>query len=336
MPNLPRQRGFALVSVLMVVAFAALMLTELLTQERHSAQRSAFFTQQAQVLAVIWGAEEWVESGLEQAGAVEKITHLNQFWAQPLPPVDFEGASVAGQLIDLNRYINLNNLLATNPTQIQAWRKVVARLSGKAGLSPDFAWVIRDWIDVDSDVNPAGAEDEYYLLQEPAYRTANHPLVALEEIQWMKDWDGKAWSFFSQNATAAPGLVKINVNTASSDTLALLSDLWTPAALEAVMSQRQETPFESTAAFRTFIMPLLSLDETQLNQDFNDEMITVKSDHFLLQARVEMDTYGTYAFGLFRRDEQNQVSLLQRYLLPLAQGPQETPPTAPEADGPNP
>jgi len=88
---------------------------------------------------------------------------LDDDWAQTIPPVPIDNASIKGCIVDMQGRFNLNNL---NQKKAEA---------------------IADWVDKDVNATvPDGAEDDYYTGLTPAYRAANQPFYSVSELLLVK------------------------------------------------------------------------------------------------------------------------------------------------------
>lgn len=121
------QSGFALLTVLMVVAIVSILTAQMFSSQHSQIQRSGVMLHQAQALSVQWGLEDWVKSGLKLDIEDNKTDHLQELWAQPLPPVSFEEGTVGGLMIDAQSKLNLNNVLVEDATQRKLWQAVLNR-----------------------------------------------------------------------------------------------------------------------------------------------------------------------------------------------------------------
>jgi type II secretory pathway component PulK len=74
--------------------------------------------------------------------------------------------------------INLNALMTIDPSG----KILHDMLMGLPNMTPDIADAIVDWLDVDNNPRPYGAEDDYYTALSPPYRCKNGPLDSLEEL----------------------------------------------------------------------------------------------------------------------------------------------------------
>jgi|GEM_PF-1839672 len=121
------QSGFALLTVLMVVAIVSILSAQMFSSQHSQIQRSGVMLHQAQALSVQWGLEDWVMSGLKLDIEDNKTDHLQELWAQPLPPVSFEEGTIGGLMIDAQSKLNLNNVLAEDATQKKLWQAILNR-----------------------------------------------------------------------------------------------------------------------------------------------------------------------------------------------------------------
>lgn len=171
---------------------------------------------------------------------------LNQFWAGgpgPTNGVDnpFAGVSMnnleigAGhisiEIVDAERKLNINKL--NDPRRLQL---VLEQLGIIAADADSLISALGDWKDPDSNPRPNGAEDDYYLSQDPPYYAKNAPIDDISELlkirgitpelYWGNRSHGKVHSANGEGSggpTPATGLVDIfcavsgdgvNVNTA--------------------------------------------------------------------------------------------------------------------------
>lgn len=121
------QSGFALLTVLMVVAIVSILTAQMFSSQHSQIERSGVMLHQAQALSVQWGLEDWVKSGLKLDIENNKTDHLQELWAQPLPPVSFEEGTVGGLMIDAQSKLNLNNVLVKDAAQKKLWQGIFNR-----------------------------------------------------------------------------------------------------------------------------------------------------------------------------------------------------------------
>ncbi|WP_028485952.1 type II secretion system minor pseudopilin GspK [Thiomicrorhabdus chilensis] len=311
------QDGFALLTVMLIVALVAILSGQLIYQQHLTLNRSANMLHQAQSLAVAWGLEGWVKQGLQLDAKNNQIDHLQEMWAQPMLSVPFEGGEISGQLYDLQGRLNLNNVQDSDQAKRELWQAIIDRWALLVGFEVPLAEVLTDWVDADNERLPGGAESDAYLLMQPPYRAANQSLVMLEELknlQGLQKIEYEVWQRVKSSATVLPGVTAVNVNTAQKEVLMALADWMNESLVDAWIKQRKETPAESVEAFRVFVGQQTGMESAELNESLPEWLLSVSSDYFLLVGQVN---YGESLQGLsaiFYRQDQNQVNLVQRWL----------------------
>src|SRR5205085_6542254 len=85
-------------------------------------------------------------------------------------------------MTDESGKINVNALLALDSTG----KVLHDALMKLPNMTDDIAWSIVDWIDSNDEQSPGGAEDEYYMQQNPPYHCKNGPLDSVEELLLVK------------------------------------------------------------------------------------------------------------------------------------------------------
>ena len=109
------QRGIALITILMMVALATILAATIAKQQRVTAQGTASLIHQNQALLYAKSAEAFFsELLINDANNAGQIDHLQETWAQPMPPFPIEGGVVIGRLQDQNSQFNLNSLVQSD------------------------------------------------------------------------------------------------------------------------------------------------------------------------------------------------------------------------------
>lgn len=320
-----KQRGFALITVLLVAALVAIISGQLLGQQNAQIQRSGYMLHQAQAMSVAWGLESWVKTGLKLDGENNKTDHLNEVWAQPLPPIPFEEGEISGVLLDAQANLNVNNLLLPVPEQVddasvtpaKLWAQVFDRYAQQQEFNLALADIIGDWVDQDSEPRMSGAESDQYLLRQPAYSAPNLPMVSVQEtlnLAGVEELNYQQKQLLLANLSALPKVVPVNINTAPQAVLLAMSDWMTPQIVEAWISERLVTPAESVEKFHEFMVQASGLTLEEIAKALPQELVAVRSEFFILNGRVDFGLAQQQVSALFYRDGQNQVKLLQRWL----------------------
>lgn len=236
-----RQRGIALLTVLLVAALASVILTQLLGRHHLSVAytRQALHAQQAMGYAL--GGEAWVRH-LLYLDRIEDdrnppVDSLEDAWAEPRAPFELEQGRMEIRVRDLEGLFNLNSI-ENDPAAHERLRRLLSALE----LEPTLADVVLDWIDADEEVHGLGAEDPTYLLESPAYRTPNAPMASVTELRLLANFEADDVQRLAAFVTALPPEADvININTAPAPVLAALAPNMDP--IQAGRYARPQTPW---------------------------------------------------------------------------------------------
>ncbi len=311
------EKGFALLTVLLVVAVVSVLGSNILYKEHLTLKRSTYMLHQAQSLSVLYGLESWVKTGLRLDAENNKLDSLDERWAQPLVAIPFEGGEITGQLEDLFAKININNLLEADVEKYKMWRALIERYAINIELQPTFMDSLTDWVDSDDEPLPFGAESETYLLMDPAYRTANQAVVTLSELKNVQGLNAlpiKQWNLFQQGITTLPMVTAVNINTASESVLLALTDWMNLEIANAWVQRRKAEPAKSLEDFKVFLTEQTGFTPEEINRDLPDWMIAIQSQFFLLEGQIHYGDSNQGFSAIFYRGSDAKVSLLQRWL----------------------
>jgi general secretion pathway protein K len=294
-------RGIALITALLVVAIATLAATALLSTANLAIHRTAALRDSEQGWWVARGVESWILGILEKDLRQGQYDGLGEDWALPVDYLPVEQGYVRGQVIDLHRCFNLNNLVLAEKGKAPAsevYRKqlerLLATLPSELQASPGLVGAIIDWADADQNPNfPDGAEDSIYLQQNPPYRTADRPFTVLSELLAVRGVTPPLYEELRRRnlVCAVPEFTKVNVNTAD----------------EAVLRALSDTPPDETK-FRQFLerraeQPAQSVEE--FNRDGGlpgaHGHIAVASEYFQIQGEVFVGSSRVALYSLIRR-----------------------------------
>jgi general secretion pathway protein K len=118
---LSRQRGVALITVMLIVALCSIIAAQMTTRLKTQMQRSTniSFNQQAYWYAL--GAEAFTKRVLIKAFKDEpKVTHLEQIWAEEGSNYPVAFGEISGEITDLQSCLNLNALHPKAKTKDEA------------------------------------------------------------------------------------------------------------------------------------------------------------------------------------------------------------------------
>lgn len=301
-----RERGVALLTAMLIVALAAIIGAGLLSQMNLALHRSANIWQSEQAWWYAVGIENWLGKLLRLDAEHTDIDSLEEPWAEPVDYLPLDGGALQGRVLDLQGRFNLNNL---GSGDVQAAQAHLQRLIGRVGdtdlmTARTVAASVRDWID--SDINPTlpdGAEDDYYLGLNPAYRTGNTPLASVSELRLVKGMTPALYAALAPYLSALPAGTPINVNTAPAAVLATLAEDLGPGAGEALLEARAEEPWKSVGAFLQ--EPALAGREIEANR------LAVTTGYFLATGQITVDRAQVRFFSVLERADNGAVRTLR-------------------------
>ena len=295
-----RQRGMALIIVLMLFAILAAITTEVMFRQDRFRTRTENLLQwdkryqyamAAEVVAV-QGLNDDLEGDRQENQQVDDC--VEEQWAVELTPTPYEDAILSASVQDLQGRFNLNWLVEAQGTGFQRddqARDMLQRLLEQTLPDPAKASLLAnqmaDWIDSNNIVDAVeGAEDAEYRLR----RTPNMPVAHESELRALRDFqvadlfpDPAMWGLF----TALPTDTTLNLNTAPQPVLdAVLGPYAGGEAAEAVVRLRQEEPIADVGTLMQE-EPFASLEEEQ--RQALSERLGVASEYFQIMVDVEVN-----------------------------------------------
>lgn len=219
-----RQRGVALISVLLVLSLALLLTAGMLRSHRLLLQSSAQQLQYVQLRQLGLAAEAWAQAVLEGSAITSSgPVDLSQDWARLKPAFEREDAEIHIDIQDLSGRLNLNALLVQGQTDqitLGRWTRLLALLDLPALSLPQVG-----------------------VVQE------------LSQLRLLPGFDGQTLRRLEPWVVLLPKDAKLNINTAPQLLLMTLYGMEEGPA-KALVNQRSHTPYASVQAFTND--PLLS------------------------------------------------------------------------------
>jgi len=331
-----RNKGVALITVMLVVALAAIIATQMLARLQLQVQRTTNinFNQQAYWYAM--GAEAFAKRVLFTAFEDEpEKTHLGQLWAQGETsyPVDF--GQITGEISDLQACLNLNALKihndesdetaneTTNETNTRSKklpaREVLERLIVALNIEnvDDFeaeymADALTDWLDSDGSITSGGgAEDSDYAAKEFPYLPANNFLASVNELRIVEHFTIPVINALKPFVCIIPNsaMHQININTLSAEQPELLhAILDIPISdAEQILADRNAEGFAETSEF--FDLPVVS--KLKLKDDQKQQFV-IDSEYFKLKASTQFNTSFFLLNSIITVDNKNNTTVISR------------------------
>jgi general secretion pathway protein K len=288
-----RQQGVALITALLVVSLAVVAAAAMASRQQLDIRRTGNLLHGEQAYAYVSGAESWARVVLERDLDDNKIDTLEEDWATKPPVSIVEGGGVTGCILDLQGRFNLNSVVAAGKkdTNTNGGFARYKRLLEVLDLDAALADPLVDWID--ENVNPEfpdGAEDDFYQLLQPAYRTSNQPLVNLSELRLIKGYTEDVIATLKPYVTALPDTgMPINVNTASAEVLRTIAEKISLSDAQKLLDQRPKDGFADVSAFTK--LPELSGADRQPDPatlSVQSEWFAVLGESYIGQARSRL------------------------------------------------
>lgn len=299
-----KQQGVALITALLIVAFAATMAATLLTHQSLNLQRSANLFNQEQAAWYARGAEAWAAVILEDDKKNSKIDHDGEDWATNLDYIPVDGGSLSGGLTDAQARLNLNDLLGSNGDAVAAvLERLIQNVGGEQAYNAKpIVNAIRDWLDADTQPRlPGGAEDGYYMVlrDQPPYRAANRPMVSISELRLVRNVDAALYNVLLPYVTALPGFTPININSAPAPLLAALVEGGSPADVAQLIEKRTQAPFETVQSFLA--------EPAFAGRQIDASLLSVDTHFFVLHMLAKVGTTRLNLYSLLYRTDNGRV-----------------------------
>jgi general secretion pathway protein K len=318
-------RGVALITVLLIVALAAVLATQMTARLQLQMQRTTNIALNQQAYWYAMGAEAFAKRILITTFEDESnVTHLEQMWAQGETsyPVDF--GQITGEIFDMQACFNLNALRfdkdklpsGTKKPAIQtAFEELIISLDieGVSQFEAEYmADALVDWLDKDSAIASAGgAEDNDYSAKEFPYLPANHYLASVTELRLIEHFTIAVINKLKDYVCVLPNtnLHNININTIKSDQAELLKALLDiPLAdAEQALSSREGDGFKTTNDF--FSLPEISKHRLT---DEQKRQFVVDSEYFTLKSTASFNNSYFSLSTLMKVENNNKISVVSR------------------------
>lgn len=343
-----KQRGVAIITAILLIALGTITMVAITSRQHLDMQRerNEGIIQQARAFGI--SGERFAAALLYrdvQAGDRSNSDSLDDDWAQTIPPIPIDNASIQGCIVDMQGRFNLNNVINSEGVAVEIYTTQLKRLLAELNIEESKADAITDWIDKDVNATiPDGAEDDYYTGLDVGYRTANAPMVSVSELQLVKGFssavaeEAEDYQLLLPHLAALPidnGPTTVNVNTATPEVLASLSDeikplaadlsRWDTGAYEdypkcenifdlaaddgpdTLVSERDLQPYESTLLFEQQVDSADSGANVAAKGSYD-----INSNYFQVRIDVEAEGISLSQFTLLERNAEGKTRVLYR------------------------
>ncbi len=228
------------------------------------------------------------------------VDSLDEEWAQDLPPFPIDDGLIAVQLLDMNRFYNLNDLVDANGKVISTHVTEVKNLFRLLDLNLDLVDALIDWMDKDDiPYGIGGAEDSAYYSKD--YKIKNNHLDNWSELKLIYGFDTKVLKALEHVATVRPstGTTTININTAQ------------PFVLRAIFIKMTATDEENLFADRPYTKLSDGINNQTWKQNVSLSRLKVASDAFMLRTHAMFGRANVREEYILSRNGQT-ITLLSR------------------------
>jgi general secretion pathway protein K len=249
--RLDNQNGIALITVLLVTALVAVLAVGMTFAQHINIRRTSNLLEGDKAMLLAVGLEEWGRQVLIRDVQGGGIDHLGEDWAFGLMPTPTDNGVISGSIVDLQGKINLNNLAVGSQPVIDQTGLMLERLFDLCEVEGRYTLVqtLADWLDRDEQVRPNGAEDNEYLLHEPAYLAGNRLMVSPSELLLVEGVTPDNYACLADHLAALPIATPININTAGAVVISTLSDKITTDAAAEIVKDRPDKGYGGVADF---------------------------------------------------------------------------------------
>lgn len=304
-----RQRGMALITVLLVVAVVTVVSAGITARQHLSIRSSSNQLHVRQALQYALGGEIFAKAVLQRDLAEGEpsppVDHLAEAWAMPRAPFALdEGGALQVQIIDLAGRFNLNSLLRQgqpNQDAIAQMRRLLVGLQ----INAFYTERLLDWLDADDQPSgDYGAEDNQYLLEQPSYRAGNRELADVSELRLLLAMSEADYQRLLPYVSALPADAALNVNTASARVLASLAEGLTLSTAQGLVAARDYEAYQDVASFMSQLSGL----------QVQNQGLAVGSQYFQVISEVSVGERRQVLRSTLRRASDGHVYVLARDL----------------------
>ncbi len=317
-----RQKGAALVIVLMLIATLSFIVLSLAQHTALAAQRGRNANMRHEFLWLAFGAEAYGVGAIE--AAVEagdgRMTLQSPLLADIFDVPLAEGVNEI-RISDHTGCFNVNSLAhagANGATTLNRDAKaefmaLAEALNVSKGKATEIVSAMIDWIDTNQQTELGGAEDGLYTALRLPYRTGGVPIADISEIRAMKGVSKETFGLLRPFICALPSDApsRINVNLLTTDHAPLLVSLLrggisTIDALNIIEAR----PVDGYRTEQSFLNAVQSETGASI-KDIRDRVL-LTSDIFNLQTKLSLEGAQFYLSTVVAIGDNGQASILSR------------------------
>jgi len=267
MKNRRRNRGMALLLVLVIIALLTSLLTDLAFSTMVDMRLTETFRDSTRAYYLAKG-------GINAGRMILKADHnnydsLDETWSKGVINYPVGEGSVTVLIEDQDGKLAVNGLVSGNNPQsimVDRFYRLLEEMDLEKVADPaEMTAALIDWLDSGDDPYLAihtdgqnlpvvGAEDNYYQTLKPAYHCKNGPIETLEELTLVRGFTPEIVKLISPYL-AVDGSVAVNINTASAEVLMSLDQQISREAVDNIIDYRRTEPIENVAQLEQILSP---------------------------------------------------------------------------------
>ncbi len=309
------ERGIALLLALLVLALLTAIVLEFDAEARREYREAAAFRDHVKSGTLMRAAVQAASAALQQdflrdKRSGEQFDGPMDLWALPIKNYAIGDGLLSAQIQDERGKLNLNDLVASAGDPIQSKTRIdrIRRLFELLQINPDLVDALIDWLDQDDNPRPAGAESLHYQSLRPAYRAANGPLQAINDLRLIKGFTPDVIDRLSRYVTVYPidGGAPVNINTAEPPVIQALDPDITPTMAMEIVQGRPYKTKEELNRIGSFV-------DIGAKLRASGSVYDVKSDYFSARLTITVNESVKNAFAVLHR-EPNKGRCTVKYL----------------------
>lgn len=299
-----KQRGVALITVLLVFALAALIASEVVSRNYRDIRRTANAISTKQAYYYALAGEQFARQILYRDFADRdnaNIDSLTEAWAQTFDTFEIENGKMSIDIIDLQSRFNLNNV-ASDPAQASVEFRELLRI---LNVDTDYTALLQDWLDEDSSALAQGGEDDRYQSGPNAYLAANREMADRSELRLLARMNALDYAALKDYVVALPAPTHYNLNTLDAKIVQALSAQIDSAKARDIEQRQQAGGYRSVNQW-------LAVNSAQSLAPVRSRL-AVESEYFEVVVKTVYDQRTSVVRTQLYRDKKNgEIRVLKR------------------------
>lgn len=320
-----KQRGVALIVVLLVVAMVSVIATDMGSRLQLQVRKASNIKDNNQAYWYAMGAEQFAQKSLAlQLEQDDGVIHLDQPWAKTDIAYPVPGGMIEGELQDLQTCFNLNAIAnkdsqGNTPNNKNPAADVFREMLKHLGLKMDeleadtLKGSLTDWLDKDDVLSEYGAEDSDYESLSFPYLPANNLMVNKSELRMVNGVSAKWINELMPHVCVIPqnNQLLVNINTIKAEQAPLLKAML--GANTSISDARNIIANRLPDGFKK-IDDFYAVSEVQnanLTED-QKKWFDVTTKYFILHIKTRYNNASFRLSSLFQVDENKKVTVIRR------------------------